>query len=237
MLSILRCYYTSLAINCIGMRAVKSVLLASGALKRMHPQMEEDKVVLRAIVDVNLPKFLKEDVPLFKGIYADLFPGTELPQPARDDMKRWLITVLKRKKLQDTPWYVEKVLQLYEMMLVRHGLTVVGGTMGGKTNAWQVDFLQFVYLNYLIRKLFVQTLAEALKEVRNDPTSTCKEYEVSYKIINPKAISMGQLYGSFDPYTHEWTDGVLAKTFRDMVNTSFDMRCWIMFDGPIDAVS
>lgn len=47
---------------------------------------------------------------------------------------------------------------------------------------------------------------------------------------------MGQLYGSFDPFTHEWTDGVLAKTFRDMVNNSFDTRCWIMFDGPIDAV-
>lgn len=84
--------------------------------------------------------------------------------------------------------------------------------------------------------MLVQTLAEALKEVRNDPTSTCKEYEVNYRIINPKAISMGQLYGSFDPLTHEWTDGVLAKTFRDMVNNSFDTRCWIMFDGPIDAV-
>lgn len=126
-----------------GMRAVKSVLLASGALKRMHPLMEEDKVVLRAIVDVNLPKFLKEDVPLFKGIYADLFPGTELPHPSRDDIMRWLVTVLKRKKLQDTPWYVEKVMQFYEMMLVRHGLTVVGGTMGGKTNAWQVNSYTF----------------------------------------------------------------------------------------------
>lgn len=84
--------------------------------------------------------------------------------------------------------------------------------------------------------MFVQALAEALKEVRNDPTSKCKEYEVCYRIINPKAISMGQLYGSFDPTTYEWTDGVLAKTFRDMVNNSFDTRCWIMFDGPIDAV-
>lgn len=100
--------------------------------------MSEDKVVLRAIVDVNLPKFLKEDVPLFKGIYADLFPGTDVPEPARDDIKRWLVTVLTRKKLQDTPWYLEKVLQFYEMMLVRHGLTIVGGTMGGKTMAWQV---------------------------------------------------------------------------------------------------
>lgn len=123
----------------IGMRAVKSVLLASGSLRRMHPKMPEPKIVLRAIVDVNLPKFLQEDVPLFKGIYTDLFPGIKLPEPSRGDIKKWLLIRLEKKKLQATPWYIEKILQLYEMMLVRHGLMLVGGSMGGKTTAWQVS--------------------------------------------------------------------------------------------------
>lgn len=61
-----------------------------------------------------------------------------------------------------------------------------------------------------------------------------KEYDVLYRIINPKAISMGQLYGCFDPITYEWSDGVLPKTFREMVYV--DCRAWIMFDGPVDAV-
>lgn len=200
-----------------GMRAVKSVLLASGALRKMHPTLAEPQIVLRAIVDVNLPKFLQEDVPLFKGIYADLFPGVQLPEASRDDIIRWLHVRLERKRLQPTPWFVEKVMQFYEMMLVRHGVMVVGATMGGKTTAWQ-------------------TLAEVLKDVSTDAYALMKEWEVFYRIINPKAISLGQLYGCFDPATHEWSDGVLAKTFREMVNSSVDIRSWIMFDGPVDAV-
>lgn len=200
-----------------GMRAVKSVLLASGALRKMHPNLEEAKIVLRAIIDVNLPKFLQQDVPLFEGIYSDLFPGVELPQPSRDDVMRWLLIKLEERNLQATPWYLEKVMQVYEMLLVRHGLMIVGAAMGGKTTAYQ-------------------TLAEVLKCVSKDDTATAKEYPVSYRIINPKAISMGQLYGSFDPVSHEWSDGVLAKTFREQVYCATEERGWIMFDGPVDAV-
>lgn len=120
------------------MRAVKSVLLASGSLRRMHPQMTEDKIVLKAIIDVNLPKFLQEDVPLFKGIYTDLFPGTEIPDSSRDEILKWLQIRLEKKRLQATPWFVEKVMQFYEMMQVRHGLMIVGGPGGGKTTAWKV---------------------------------------------------------------------------------------------------
>ncbi len=63
-----------------GMRAVKSVLIASAALRRGNPTLSEFQIVLRAIIDVNLPKFLKEDIPLFEGIYKDLFPGIDVPE-------------------------------------------------------------------------------------------------------------------------------------------------------------
>jgi len=62
------------------MRAVRSVINAAGLLKGQDPDMEEDLLLLRALLDVNVPKFLKDDIPLFENIIKDLFPGIEKPK-------------------------------------------------------------------------------------------------------------------------------------------------------------
>lgn len=71
---------------------------------------------------------------------SDLFPGVKLPKPDRDELIEKLKNNLEKNNLQGTPWYIEKVIQLYEMILVRHGLMLVGETMGGKTCAYKVKY-------------------------------------------------------------------------------------------------
>ena len=94
--------------------------------------------MLRAINDVNLAKFLAFDLPLFKGITSDLFPGIVIPEIDYKNMYECIDIKIKEMNLQSTDYFVTKIIQLYEMILVRHGLMVVGLPFSGKTGAIKV---------------------------------------------------------------------------------------------------
>ncbi|KAG6971322.1 hypothetical protein JG687_00002126 [Phytophthora cactorum] len=200
-----------------GMRAVMAVLRAAGNLKRAEGHLREDTLVLRSIIDVNLPKFLSPDVPLFNGIVSDLFPGVTIDPPDRRDMLNSINHVCKQMNLQPVPNFVEKVIQIYEMMIVRHGFMVVGMPFSGKTCSWRV---------------LSEVLAHLHQQFPNDSRYT----NVIVSVINPKSVTMGQLYGQFDAVSHEWNDGVLAINYRNLANNPSPDRKWLMFDGPVDAV-
>lgn len=205
-----------------GMRAVIAVLNAAGSLKRRFPEQDESLLMLRAINDVNLAKFLAPDLPLFEGITSDLFPGVVLPEPDYEDFMTAVTQALSNRALQPVDYTINKIVQTYEMMLVRHGFMVVGDPLSGKTSALHV-------------------LADALTELAHRGKMPCNlnpEHELPTRVhtINPKSLGLGHLYGQFDEISHEWTNGVLALTYRKAAADTDEVRHWIVFDGPVDAI-
>ena len=83
-----------------GMRAVRSVINSAGLLKGQDPDMDEQQLLLRALRDVNVPKFLKDDLPLFENIIKDLFPGVEKPQVNYGSLTDSIIQVCEKMILQ-----------------------------------------------------------------------------------------------------------------------------------------
>lgn len=63
-----------------GLRAIKSVLVVAGALRRSDPGRPEDQVLMRALRDFNIPKIVTDDMPVFMGLIGDLFPALDVPR-------------------------------------------------------------------------------------------------------------------------------------------------------------
>jgi len=205
-----------------GMRAVMSVLRAATANKQKKElaSLSEDVMMLRSIQDVNLPKFLAPDIPLFNGILSDLFPGVELPAPDYEKLELAVRDSCEAANLQPTDVFLEKLFQLYEMILVRHGLMIVGYSFGAKTSLYRM-------------------LAAALGLL--EQRKQLGEVKVQTHIMNPKAVYIDQLYGAPDKISKEWKDGVLATEFRNAYKAGVGPdavkdRQWVILDGPVDAV-
>ena len=120
-----------------GMRAVRAVLSSANVLKRKHSSDREETLVLRALIEVNLPKFLTNDITLFNGIISDLFPKVQPSIPEYSIINAALNHALSLFNLQGVTNFRKKVIQMYEMISCRHGFMTVGKTMSGKTSCFK----------------------------------------------------------------------------------------------------
>ena len=122
-------------------------------------------------------------------------------------------------KLQPVKSFVEKVIQVHETQLVRHGMMVVGEAGSGKS------------VNVLV-------LSNALGQLQEEGVVDKDDFfrKVTTDRLNPKAITAGQLYGEFNLMTGEWFDGLVPNLVRRAKADKRGNRHWILFDGPVDAV-
>ncbi|KAM9568107.1 dynein axonemal heavy chain 6-like [Salvelinus alpinus] len=203
-----------------GMRAIKSVLVLAGQKRRfaalscgLTPE-DECCVLICALQNSNLPKLVPEDVPLFKSIMEDLFPGVVNPKTIHPQLEIAIAKATEMLGFQQWPNQAEKVTQLYSQILARGGVMLIGPTGGGKTTARLI--LQHA-LHLLPSLSEVDRRTNVFMQLA--PSS---EVHVESFTINPKCVSFGELYGQVDPNTLEWSDGLFASAVRTYAKELFE---------------
>ena len=191
-----------------GLRAIKSVLVVAGTFKRAEPDIKEDMLLFRALRDFNYPKIAQVDLGIFNGLLGDLFPKVEIPRKANLEFEKIIGNVSKENHLIDDPAFTLKVVQLGELLEIRHCVFVMGPPGAGKTTTWK-------------------TLAKANTAAGNKTTT---------QDLDPKTISTKELYGYTNMSTREWKNGLLSHYMQYFSEETVDGKPkWIILDGDLDA--
>lgn len=190
-----------------GLRAIKSVLVVAGAFKRSEPTLQEQAILMRALRDFNIPKIVAEDLQIFFGLLSDLFPGIDVPRKRDMRMEGIIEEASKENNLNPDPDFILKVVQLGELLEIRHCVFVMGPPASGKSETWKM-------------------LAKAQDKDGKKTT---------WVDLNPKVTSTNELYGVVLLATREWKDGLMSFTMRRLGNIPDTNPKWIILDGDLDA--
>ncbi|XP_064890245.1 dynein axonemal heavy chain 17 isoform X3 [Columba livia] len=189
-----------------GLRAIKSVLVVAGSLKRGDPGRAEDQVLMRALRDFNIPKIVTDDLPVFMGLIGDLFPALDVPRKRDLNFEKIIKQAVVELKLQAEESFVLKVVQLEELLQVRHSVFVIGNTGCGKSQV-------------------LKSLNRTYQMMKRRPVTVD---------LDPKAVTCDELFGVIHPATREWKDGLFSTAMRDLANITHKGPKWIILDGDID---
>ncbi|NXO51687.1 DYH9 protein, partial [Aramus guarauna] len=189
-----------------GLRAIKSVLVVAGSLKRSDPERPEDQVLMRSLRDFNIPKIVTDDVPVFMGLIGDLFPALDVPRKRDLNFESFVRQAVLDLRLQAEDNFVLKVVQLEELLTVRHSVFVVGNAGTGKSQV-------------------MRSLNKTYQIMKRRPVWTD---------LNPKAVTNDELFGIINPATREWKDGLFSSIMRELANITHDGPKWMVLDGDID---
>lgn len=132
---------------------------------------------------------------------------------------------LQQNGLQVTPFTMTKVIQLYETKNSRHSSMLVGKTGSGKSVTWRILQKALTNLhqggdkNYNIVQVGGVVGGTIVSQAINHrPSKFCpSNFGPLWSQVfplNPKAMSLGELYGEYDLATDEWADGVLSSLMR-----------------------
>ncbi|GAB4813657.1 hypothetical protein N2152v2_000703 [Parachlorella kessleri] len=121
-----------------GLRAIKSVLVVAGGLLRGQEGQDEQDVLYRALRDFNIPKILSQDMVVFMGLLYDIFPGVDPPRQRDLSFENTVRQTAIELGLEPEEEFVRQVVQLSELLAIRHCVFLMGPTGTGRTEVYRV---------------------------------------------------------------------------------------------------
>ncbi|CDO96152.1 unnamed protein product [Kluyveromyces dobzhanskii CBS 2104] len=195
-----------------GLRALKSVIRNCN-IQSSHAKIHASyELLLRSIRDIITPKLLDIDEDVFEATWTKTF-AQEHKAVVDMEFKKFVTDFCGRQYLSYSDSFYKKCKQLYELQKSQQGLILVGGAGCGKTTV----------------------LNATLDSIQNLTNISNIVYT-----IDSKAIKKEQLYGTLDPITFEWQDGLFTSIIREINNDQLgeynSSNIWIIFDSDLDPV-
>jgi dynein heavy chain len=123
------------------------LLRQAGDLKRQSvkddPNASENSVLKRALRDFNMPKIVADDRMVFEQLIEDLFPKIDAPFSLNKELKEAAEKVVRVKDpktnwgYQDSIDFIKKIVEMAEILGVRHSLFLIGVPGTCKTAIWK----------------------------------------------------------------------------------------------------
>ena len=203
------------------LRTVGTVLSIAGKIKKASASKrasldEEKKILIRALMDANLPKFTAGDILLFNALIQDLFPNVDKKKAELPEFEMMCERLIGEKKLTSNPFTLQKCLQINDIVNIRLGICVVGPASTGKSTN-------------------IKLVEEAWTKLNKSGVKGFNSVEVSH--LNPKAITMGEMYGEENEDTKTFIPGIATEKITEAIEcTEVNAQRWVVFDGPIDTL-
>ncbi|KAM9910471.1 hypothetical protein OXX69_004465 [Metschnikowia pulcherrima] len=201
-----------------GLRAIKSILNKAGSIRKGSTSLQhsadlrstEISIIVQSLIESVAPKLVKADEMIFEDLLSEFQLSDSAISASDTSFTVQISKQLELEGLTPTTEILRKCTQLFQIQQSHHGFMLVGHSGSGKTTV----------------------MDSVLKALREAEDVSFQKYTIDSKVLTKE-----KLYGSLDPITREWTDGLLTKIIREIaanVKGELERRTWVVFDGDID---
>ncbi|SCV03614.1 LANO_0G05204g1_1 [Lachancea nothofagi CBS 11611] len=193
-----------------GLRAMKGILRNCRTLRLALREASFEDVLFQSLHQLLAPRLIEADEIVFREVSSRVFPSVEF-RIFDEHFKSCFEEICLDQGLTATDTFIQKCSQFFHIQKSQQAIIISGRPGSGKTNVWNTTLRCMKLMSGIDNIVY---------------------------IIDSKVLSKSELYGSLDPVTFEWSDGLFTSILRQITQDSVgkfrDARLWIAFDGDLD---